>query len=123
MSLLYRLLDEVVEPEGCARELTWICEHWDRVAEADALRFSYWSARWRAAGALLKSWTVCAGEARPHLPTSGPAIIHQAAQLRNPFRFFARSRPPAVRGRSQSIAEWKRSRARIPVARSSTLLP
>ena len=25
--LLYQLLDEVVEPEGCARELTWICEH------------------------------------------------------------------------------------------------
>jgi hypothetical protein len=39
--LLYRLLDAVVDPDGCARELTWICEHWDRVEEANALRFNY----------------------------------------------------------------------------------
>ena len=39
--LLYRLLDAVVEPEACARELTWICEHWDRVEEANVLRFNY----------------------------------------------------------------------------------
>lgn len=39
--LLYRLLDAVVDPEGCARELTWICEHWDRVEEANALPFNY----------------------------------------------------------------------------------
>lgn len=39
--LLYRLLDAVVEPDICARELTWICEHWDRVEEANVLRFNY----------------------------------------------------------------------------------
>jgi len=39
--LLYKLLDKVVDPDGCARELTWICEHWDRVEEANALRFNY----------------------------------------------------------------------------------
>jgi len=43
--LLYRLLDAVIEPDNCARELTWICEHWDRVAEANALRFNYGPAR------------------------------------------------------------------------------
>jgi hypothetical protein len=37
--LLYRLLDAVVEPEHCARELTWICERWGRVNEAKVLRF------------------------------------------------------------------------------------
>jgi len=36
--LLYRLLDAVVEPDCCAHELTWICEHWDRVEEASVLR-------------------------------------------------------------------------------------
>jgi hypothetical protein len=41
--LLYKLLDAVVEPDACARELTWICEHWDRVAEANVLRFNYGS--------------------------------------------------------------------------------
>ena len=41
--LLYRLLDAVVEPDACARELTWICEHWDRVEEANVLRFNYGS--------------------------------------------------------------------------------
>jgi hypothetical protein len=39
--LLYRLLDAVIEPESCARELTWICEHWGRVNEAKVLRFNY----------------------------------------------------------------------------------
>jgi hypothetical protein len=39
--LLYRLLDEEVSPEACARELTWICDHWGRVEEANALRFHY----------------------------------------------------------------------------------
>lgn len=39
--LLYRLLDSGVAPETCARELTWICENWDRVEEANSLRFHY----------------------------------------------------------------------------------
>lgn len=39
--LLYRLLDAVIDPDGCARELTWICEHWGRIEEANALRFNY----------------------------------------------------------------------------------
>jgi len=39
--LLYRLLDEEISPEACARELTWICEHWGRIEEANALRFYY----------------------------------------------------------------------------------
>jgi hypothetical protein len=39
--LLYRLLDAVVDPDTCARELTWICEDWGRLAEADALRLNY----------------------------------------------------------------------------------
>jgi hypothetical protein len=43
VKLLYRLLDVVVEPDACARELTWICEHWDRVEEANVLRFNYGS--------------------------------------------------------------------------------
>ena len=38
--LLYRLLDAVVDPDDCARELTWICEHWGRVEEASVLRLS-----------------------------------------------------------------------------------
>jgi TIR domain len=37
--LLYRLLNSGVEPESCARELVWICEQWDRLEEANALRF------------------------------------------------------------------------------------
>jgi TIR domain len=45
--MLYRLLDAVIEPESCARELTWICEHWDRVNEANVLRFNYPSAEAR----------------------------------------------------------------------------
>jgi hypothetical protein len=39
--LLYGLLDAVVEPEACARELTWICEHWGRIEEANVLRYHY----------------------------------------------------------------------------------
>jgi hypothetical protein len=39
--LLYRLLDTVDDPDSCARELTWICEHWDRVDEANLLRLNY----------------------------------------------------------------------------------
>ncbi len=37
--LLYQLMDAGIEPESCARELVWICEHWDRIDEANALRF------------------------------------------------------------------------------------
>lgn len=43
--LLYRLLDAVVDPDSCASELTWICEHWDRVEEASVLRLNYHPAR------------------------------------------------------------------------------
>jgi hypothetical protein len=39
--LLYALLDAWVDTETCARELAWICEHWDRVPEANALRMQY----------------------------------------------------------------------------------
>jgi hypothetical protein len=39
--LLYRLLDAVIDPESCARELTWICERWDRIEEANVLRSNY----------------------------------------------------------------------------------
>ena len=39
--LLYQLLDQIVEPDTCARELAWICDHWDRVEEANALRVNY----------------------------------------------------------------------------------
>jgi hypothetical protein len=34
-------LDAVIDPDGCARELTWTCEHWDRPEEATALRVNY----------------------------------------------------------------------------------
>jgi hypothetical protein len=37
----YALLDAWMDTETCARELTWICEHWDRVEEANNLRFQY----------------------------------------------------------------------------------
>ena len=43
--MLYRLLDAVVDPDYCAHELTWICEHWDRVEEASVLRSHYRPAR------------------------------------------------------------------------------
>lgn len=43
--LLYQMLDAEIEPESCARELarelTWICERWDRIEEANELRASY----------------------------------------------------------------------------------
>ena len=38
---IYALLDAWVDMETCARELTWICEHWDRIEEANALRIQY----------------------------------------------------------------------------------
>ena len=37
--MLRRLLDAGIEPETCARELVWICESWDRMEEANELRF------------------------------------------------------------------------------------
>jgi hypothetical protein len=37
--LFYRLMDDWVDIDTCARELTWICEHWDRIDEANTLRF------------------------------------------------------------------------------------
>ena len=39
--ILYELFNAGLETEACARELVWICEHWDRVEEANALRFRY----------------------------------------------------------------------------------
>lgn len=39
--VLYELFYSDIEPESCARELVWICEHWDQVEEANAYRFSY----------------------------------------------------------------------------------
>ena len=39
--LFYALIDSWVDTETCARELAWICEHWDRVPEANALRMQY----------------------------------------------------------------------------------
>jgi hypothetical protein len=39
--MFYALLDAWVDTETCARELTWICEQWDRIEEANALRFQY----------------------------------------------------------------------------------
>lgn len=39
--LLYALLDSDISPADCARELTWICERWDRFEEADSLRSHY----------------------------------------------------------------------------------
>jgi hypothetical protein len=39
--VFYQLLHSGVEPESCARELVWICEHWDRQDEANALRFHF----------------------------------------------------------------------------------
>lgn len=29
--LLYRLMNGAIDAETCARELAWICEHWDRI--------------------------------------------------------------------------------------------
>jgi TIR domain len=39
--LLHRLLEGEIASEACARELTWICQEWGRVEEANALRFYY----------------------------------------------------------------------------------
>jgi hypothetical protein len=39
--LLHRLLEAEIAPEACARELTWICQEWGRVEEANALRFHF----------------------------------------------------------------------------------
>jgi hypothetical protein len=36
--LLYLLMEDTVDTSACARELTWICEHWGRPAEAERLR-------------------------------------------------------------------------------------
>jgi hypothetical protein len=36
--LLYLLMEDSVDTSACARELTWICEHWGRTAEAERLR-------------------------------------------------------------------------------------
>jgi hypothetical protein len=36
--LLYLLMEDTVDTSACARELTWICEHWGRTAEAERLR-------------------------------------------------------------------------------------
>lgn len=35
---LHLLLNAGVEPETCARDLIWICEHWGRIEEANSLR-------------------------------------------------------------------------------------
>ena len=39
--LLYHLLDDDISPADCARELSWICEHWNRVEESESLRFHH----------------------------------------------------------------------------------
>ncbi len=39
--ILRQLLHRGVEPESCARELVWICEHWGRLDEANALRIHF----------------------------------------------------------------------------------
>jgi len=39
--LLYELLDADISPADCARELSWICEHWNRPEESESLRFHY----------------------------------------------------------------------------------
>jgi hypothetical protein len=39
--LLYELFSAGIESGTCARELVWICERWDRVEEANALRFRF----------------------------------------------------------------------------------
>lgn len=31
----------MIDPDNSARELTWICEHWERVEEANILRLNY----------------------------------------------------------------------------------
>jgi hypothetical protein len=39
--LLYALLDSDISSADCARELSWICEQWNRVEESDSLRFHH----------------------------------------------------------------------------------
>jgi hypothetical protein len=39
--ILYELFNAGIETEACARELVWICEHWDLVEEANLLRFRF----------------------------------------------------------------------------------
>jgi hypothetical protein len=39
--IFHELLDAGVDPEGCARELLWICERWNRLEEANTLRFRF----------------------------------------------------------------------------------
>jgi hypothetical protein len=39
--IYYRLIDNWDDTETCARELSWICERWDRVEEANQLRLQY----------------------------------------------------------------------------------
>lgn len=39
--ILHELFQAGIDTEACARELVWICEHWDRVEEANALRFRF----------------------------------------------------------------------------------
>jgi len=39
--LLYGLLDSDISTADCARELTWICEQWNRMEEAESLRSHY----------------------------------------------------------------------------------
>jgi len=39
--LLYSLLDSDVSTADCARELAWICEHWNQLDEAESLRSHY----------------------------------------------------------------------------------
>ncbi len=39
--LLYGLLDSDISTADCARELAWICEHWNQIEEAESLRFHY----------------------------------------------------------------------------------
>jgi hypothetical protein len=39
--MLYALLDDDVSPADCARELSWICDHWNRADESESLRFHY----------------------------------------------------------------------------------
>jgi len=37
--MFHELFSAGLDTESCARELVWICEHWDRIDEANALRF------------------------------------------------------------------------------------
>lgn len=39
--MLYRLMNAGTSPADCARELSWICEQWGRIGEAESLRSHY----------------------------------------------------------------------------------